>query len=60
MAQPAPEPVRSRVTLERVRDVRLEARLPTPPMLELLFYAVAVIGGVLLGAAATLIARGAG
>ncbi|HYM83109.1 MAG TPA: hypothetical protein VEY67_03025 [Candidatus Dormibacteraeota bacterium] len=48
-----------RVAVERVRDVRLEIRLPTPPILELAFYAGALLTGIVLGAAVTIVTHAA-
>ncbi len=45
------------ILVERVRDVRVEVRLPTPPMLEIVFYAGALLSGIALGAVASLLAR---
>ncbi len=40
-----------------VQDVRVETHLPTPPLLEIVFYAGALLTGLVLGAVATLVAH---
>lgn len=45
------------VAVEPVRNVRLEIRLPTPPTLEIAFYAIALFLGIGLGAVASLVAH---
>lgn len=57
MSNDAMDEAASAIALQPLRDVRVEIRLPTPPILELAFYTGALLTGMLIGAVATLVAR---
>jgi hypothetical protein len=52
--EPSVHAASSPPVLERVRHVRVEMRLPTPPDPALAFYAVALLAGMAIGAFLTL------